>query len=187
MSYFGEISIACSRRRAYSPLECTLCLSRSSQQLNQKLHDAEKQFRQKEEKLVKELRETKSVYTNQLNESKHRFEQLESDNERLRRDGQVQVQQASTAPAQNGVHDEERQQLEKEISQLQQRLNDESEQAKKKLNEIQVSDERSLSIDFDAAFRLNIKRKRMNYDVKSTDSNKYGSDLGCAHSISVHF
>ena len=27
-------------------------------------------------------------------------------------------------------------------------------------------------------FRLNIKLKRINYEVKSTDSNKYGSDLG---------
>ena len=122
----------------------TLSLSRSSQQFKQKLQDIEKQFRQKEEKLVKELHETKSIYTNQLNESKHRLEQLESDNDRLRREGQVQ----QTSAAQNGANDEERQQLEKEINQLKQRLSDESEQAKKKLNEIQVSlNERSAFVN----------------------------------------
>lgn len=100
----------------------------SNQQLIQKGQENQKQFHHKEEKLLKELNENRTLNTNQLNDYKRRIEQLESEKEQLLHKEIVHVEPTSTSTT---LNNEERDKLEQ--------LNQENEQYKKKLDEIQVN------------------------------------------------
>jgi chromosome segregation ATPase len=140
-----------------------------------------------EEKLDKDSNETRTLYMNQINEYKRRIEQLETDNEQLRREEIVHVEPPSppTTDIQTiTFNSEEREQLEQEINQLKetnnsnqqhiddkqreynhlkQQLTQEIEQHKHKYDDIQVNRIRfNLFSNIIRFFRLNINLMRMN-------------------------
>jgi hypothetical protein len=120
-------------------------LLRSNQQLIQKVQESQKQLQHNEEKLVKELNENRTLHMNQLNDHKRRIEQLESDNERLRREEIVHVEPTNAAPTPPPptLTNEEREKFEQDVNQL----TKDNEQYKTKLEEIQAqyqSQEREL-------------------------------------------
>lgn len=100
----------------------------------QKLQEIQKQFQLNEDKLVKELNENRNMHMNQLNDFKGRLEQLELENDKLRQEKLAQLESMQALKSNN----EEREKYEKEINQLKQRLAEENEQYKKKLDEINV-------------------------------------------------
>jgi chromosome segregation ATPase len=128
-----------------------------NEQLTQSLQNAEKELKHTEEKHHKQLNESRTSYSNETNEFKRRIEQLEVDNEQLRREEIVHVEPTSATDIQTiTVNTEEREQLEKEIDQLKeklnlnqekerefndlkQKLNEDIEEYKKKIDNLQVN------------------------------------------------
>ncbi|CAF4252289.1 unnamed protein product [Rotaria sp. Silwood2] len=98
-------------------------LIRYNEQLTQSLQNAEKELKRIEEKHHKKFNETQTSRINEINECKHRIEQLERDNEQLRREEIVHVEPTTVTDIQTiTINNEEREQLEKEIQQLKQTL-----------------------------------------------------------------
>jgi phenylalanyl-tRNA synthetase alpha subunit len=74
-----------------------------------------------------------------LNEYKRHIEQLELDKEQSRREELIRVEAKNAAPPSVTLNNEERDKFEQDINQLKQQLSDESEQYKKKFDDIQVA------------------------------------------------
>ncbi len=76
-----------------------------------------------EEKYHQQLNDTRTSYFNEINEYKLRIQQLESDNEQLKREEIVHVEPTTATDIQTiTVNNEEREQFEKEIQQLKQTI-----------------------------------------------------------------
>ncbi|CAF0896295.1 unnamed protein product [Rotaria sordida] len=131
-------------------------LIRYNEQLTQSLQNVEKDLKHVEEKHHKKFNETQTLHMNDINEYKRRIEQLERDNEQLRREDIVHVEPTAVTDIQTiAINNEEREQLEKEIHQLKQILNlnqekereyndlkqkliEEIEEYKKKVDDLQI-------------------------------------------------
>ncbi|CAF3407819.1 unnamed protein product [Rotaria sp. Silwood1] len=131
-------------------------LIRYNEQLTQSLHNAEKDLKHIEEKHHKKFNETQTLHINEINECKRRIEQLEKENEQLRREEIVHVEPTAVTDIQTiTINNEEREQLEKEIQQLKQsldlnqekereyndlkqKLTEEIEEYKKKIDDLQT-------------------------------------------------
>lgn len=112
-----------------------------NQQLTQSLDKAEKELKHVEEKHHKQLNEILATHLNEINEYKERVEQLTKENEQLKREEIVHVEPtAEVTDIQTlTINNEEREQYEKEINELKQKLNDETEEFKKKIDNLQVN------------------------------------------------
>jgi hypothetical protein len=98
-------------------------LIRYNEQLTQSLQKAEKDLKHTEEKYHQQLNDTRTSYFNEINEYKLRIQQLESDNEQLKREEIVHVEPTTATDIQTiTVNNEEREQFEKEIQQLKQTI-----------------------------------------------------------------
>lgn len=128
-----------------------------NQQLTQSLENAEKELKHVEEKHHKKFNEFRAAHIHEVNEYKHCIEQLEKDVEQLRREDIVHVEPTTVTDIQTiTLNNEEREQYEKEITQLKQlielnqekereyndfkqKLNEEVEEYKKKIENLQVN------------------------------------------------
>jgi hypothetical protein len=100
-----------------------------NEQLTQSLQKSEKELKSIEEKHHRQLNESQTSHTNEINEFKRRIEQLENENEQLRREEIVHVEPTSPTHIQTmTLNNEEREELEKEI-----------EEYKKKIDNLQVN------------------------------------------------
>jgi len=91
-------------------------LIRYNEQLTQSLQKAEKDLKHIEEKHHKHLNENRKSHLNEINEYKLRIEQLEKDNEQLKREEIVHVEPTADNDIQTiTINNEEREELEKEI------------------------------------------------------------------------
>jgi len=98
-------------------------LIRYNEQLTQSLQNAEKDLKHIEEKHHKQLNENRTLHLNEINEYKIRIQQLESDNEQLKREEIVHVEPTTATNIQTiTVNNEEREEFEKEIQQLKQTI-----------------------------------------------------------------
>ena len=159
--------------------------------MTQSLQAAEKELKSIEEKHHHQQTDSRKSQLNELNESKRRIEQLESENEQLRREDIVHVEPSSPTHIQTmTVNNEEREQFEKEIAQLKHavdanqhterehealkhKLMGEVEEQKKRIADLQVTSQPFPSSLLKHRFlRINVSLKRMNYDKKSNDWNK---------------
>ncbi|CAF1140892.1 unnamed protein product [Adineta steineri] len=96
-------------------------LIRYNEQLTQSLQTAEKELKSVEEKHHKQSKEGDTAYANELKETKRRLEQLQAENEQLRREDIVHVEPTSPTDIQTiSVNNEEREKFEKEIHELKQ-------------------------------------------------------------------
>jgi len=89
--------------------------------LTQSLQNAQKDLEHLEEKQHQQLNETRTSYLNEINEYKVRLEQLEKENEQLKREEIVHVEPSTATDIQTlTVNNEEREQFENEIERLRQ-------------------------------------------------------------------
>jgi hypothetical protein len=76
-----------------------------------------------EEKHHKQLNESRTSHLNEINEYKIRIQQLETDNEQLKREEIVHVEPSTTTDIQTiTINNEEREEFENEIQQLKQEI-----------------------------------------------------------------
>lgn len=102
----------------------------------------------------------RTLHTNQLNDYKRLIEQLELEKEQFRRSELIQIEQAKNAAVAT-FNNEEREKIEQ--------LNQENQQYKNKLDELQVDYFRTkkfFKIIVLFFLRLNINLVRMNYEKK---------------------
>lgn len=87
--------------------------------MTQSLQKAEKDLKHVEDKHHKQLNETRTLHLNEINEHKVHIQQLETDNEQLKREEIVHVEPSTTTDIQTiTINNEEREELENEIQQL---------------------------------------------------------------------
>jgi len=104
-------------------------LLRYKEQLTQSLQNTE-------EKYQRQLNETRTTHSNEINEYQIRMQQLERDNEQLKREEIVHVEPSTATDIQTiTINNEEREQLENEIEQLKQRIAS-NEQTERELNDL---------------------------------------------------
>jgi len=106
-----------------------------NEQLTQSLQKAEKDLKHIEEKHHKQLNENRTLHLNEINEYKRHIQQLENENEQLKREDIVHVEPPTTTTTDIQtitINNEEREQLENEI----QKLNDNIDEYKKKIENL---------------------------------------------------
>jgi hypothetical protein len=98
-------------------------LIRYNEQLIQSLQKAEKDLKHVEDRHHKQLNEIRTSNLNEINEYKNRIQQLENENEQLKREEIIHVEPSTTTDIQTiTINNEEREQLENEIQQLKQTI-----------------------------------------------------------------
>ena len=97
-------------------------LTRYNEQLIQSLKNAEKDLKTTEEKHHQQLNETRTTTSNEIDDYKRRIQQLETENEQLKREEIVHVEPSSADIQTISINTEEREQFERDIQEYKQQI-----------------------------------------------------------------